>query len=61
MVADSTDFSVLIQEIDFEIGDAVSQTSNQDVYLEEEEVGSNLRIQRVGVDGRCHKRRRIDD
>jgi hypothetical protein len=44
---------------DLEDGDAFSSNSNQESDNGEEEVASNLRIQRVGLSGRSYKRRHV--
>jgi hypothetical protein len=58
VIADTADNNV-VSMADLEEGDAFSSNSNQESDDGEEEVASNLRIQRVGLGGRSYKRRRV--
>jgi hypothetical protein len=49
----------MVSMADLKEGDAFSSNSNQESDDGEEEVASNLRIQRVGLGGRSYKRRRV--
>jgi hypothetical protein len=58
VIADTADNNV-VSMADLEEGDAFSSNSNQESDDGEEEVASNLRIQRVALGGRSYKRRRV--
>jgi hypothetical protein len=57
-IADTAENNNVVSIADLQDGDAFSSNSNQDVDDGEEEVASNLRIQRIGLGGRSYKRRR---
>jgi hypothetical protein len=58
-IADTAENNNVVSIADLQDGDAFSSNSNQDVEDGEEEVASNLRIQRIGLGGRSYKRRRV--